>query len=159
MTADLIQPTTRYRAIVGAFALAYVAWTLVLLFKAEALAPEPPSLAGMSVQAARRAVNEYSRQGDRRVVFATLPNLLANLTCAALSGRTGLRSLRSGQFPPAGANVLWCQRIVHGIARKVAGRLSIASCWVFRILRRARREPDLEPAAFPHACGLTRRCS
>src|SRR5262249_33652416 len=104
MTADSVQPTMRYRAIVAVLALAYLAWTLVFLFKAEALVHAPPSLAGMSVEEARRAVNEYALQCDRRVLFATLPALLASATCAALSARTGLQSLRSGQFPPAGAH-------------------------------------------------------
>jgi hypothetical protein len=133
MTADLVQPTTRYRVIVAIFALAYVAWTFVLLYKAEALVPEPPSLAGMSVEEARRAVNEYALKGDRRVFLATLPGLLASLTCAALSARTGLRSLRSGQFPPPGAHVLWRQRIVHGSPARLqaVSRLLLAAFFAF----------------------------
>ena len=148
MTADIIEPTTRYRAIVALFTLAYVAWTLVLLSRAHELVVDPPSLAGMSVEEARRAVNEYTLQADRRVFFATLPALLASVTCAALSARSGLRSLRSGQFPPPGAHVLWRQRIVHGspARRQAVSRLLLAGFFGFLAERAASQLWSLLPS-------------
>ncbi|WP_386070648.1 hypothetical protein ACFJIW_08390 [Tahibacter sp. UC22_41] len=66
-------------------------------------------------------------------LFVGLP-LLAALVAGFGYGRSGLRALREGQFPPAGVKVMRATRIVRGTAARRLGWLQLAAPIPFLIL-------------------------
>jgi len=134
MNDEFVEPRRWCQAAVLAAVISYLAWSVAIFHKLEAWGMELREGTGGSVAEARRAVDEYSSRVNQWLI---LPNVIGVLSFAAVGLRKGVRTLRFGQYPPPGANVLWRERIVRSRPRGKrplllwgSGIMAIVATWL-----------------------------